>query len=53
MSFKKNKYQVIRNAVSKEVCDIAYHYLNIAAEADFWLIQNNVIYEPSVALFFQ
>ena len=22
MSFKKNKYQIIRNAVSKEVCDI-------------------------------
>jgi len=45
MSFKKDKYQIIRGAVSKEVCDIAYHYLNIAAEADFWLIQNNVTYE--------
>ncbi len=27
MNFKKDKYQIIRNAVSKEVCDIAYRYL--------------------------
>ena len=27
MSFKKNKYQVIRGAISKEVADIAYRYL--------------------------
>ena len=29
--FKKDKYQVIRNAVSKEVCDIVYRYLQISA----------------------
>ena len=45
MSFKKHKYQVIRNAVSKEVCDIAYQYLQISAEADHWLLQNNATHE--------
>ncbi len=33
MSFNKNKYQVIRGAISKEVADIAYRYLQISAEA--------------------
>ena len=45
MSFKKHKYQVIRNAVSREVCDIAYRYLQISAEADYWLLQNNATHE--------
>ena len=42
MSFKKNKYQVIRNAISKELADIAYSYLQISAEADHWMLQNSV-----------
>ena len=42
MSFKKNKYQVIRGAISKEVADIAYRYLQISAEADHWMLQNGV-----------
>ena len=42
MSFKKNKYQVIRGAISKEVADIAYRYLQISAEADHWMIHNNL-----------
>ena len=42
MSFKKNKYQVIRGAISKEVANIAYRYLQISAEADNWMIQNSV-----------
>ena len=42
MSFKKNKYQVIRNAISKEVADIAYRYLQISAEADNWMLKNGV-----------
>ena len=32
MSFKKNKYQVIRGAISKELADIGYTYLQISAE---------------------
>ena len=42
MSFKKNKYQVIRGAISKEIADIAYRYLQISAEADHWMLENNV-----------
>ena len=42
MSFKKNKYQVIRNAISKEVAEIGYNYLKISAEADYWMLQNGV-----------
>ena len=30
MSFKKNKYQVIRGAISKELADIGYNYLQIS-----------------------
>ena len=42
MSFKKNKYQVIRGAISKEIADIAYRYLQISAEADHWMLENGV-----------
>ena len=42
MSFKKNKYQVIRGAISKEVADLAYRYLQISAEADHWMLNNGV-----------
>jgi len=42
MSFKKNKYQVIRNAISKELADIAYTYLQISAEADHWMMQKYI-----------
>ena len=42
MSFKKNKYQVIRGAISKEIADIAYRYLQISAEADNWMLSNYV-----------
>ena len=40
MSFKKNKYQVIRGAISKELAEVAYRYLQISAEADNWMINN-------------
>jgi len=40
MSFAKKKYQVIRNAISKDVAEIAYRYLQISAEADNWMIKN-------------
>jgi len=48
MSFKKDRYVVIRGAVSKEVCDMAYTYLNISAEADYWLLNNNITYEGNL-----
>jgi len=45
MSFKKNKYQIIRQAISKELADIGYNYLQISAEADHWMLQNGVTHE--------
>ena len=42
MSFKKNKYQVLRGAISKELADVAYRYLQVSAEADNWMINNYV-----------
>ena len=51
MSFKKNKYQVIRGAISKDLADVAYRYLQISAEADNWMINNYVTHagNPLVA----
>jgi hypothetical protein len=42
MSFKKNKYQVLRNTISKEIAALAYTYLQISAEADYWMLENSV-----------
>ena len=42
MSFKKNKYQIIRGAISKEIAALAYTYLQISAEADHWMLNNGV-----------
>ena len=47
MSFKKNKYQVIRNAISKELADIGYTYLQISAEADHWMLTNQATHESN------
>ena len=46
-TFKKNKYQVIRGAISKELADIGYRYLQISAEADNWMIKNYVTHEKN------
>jgi len=40
--FQKNKYQVIRKAVSKEICDLAYHYLQLSANADEYMLKKNL-----------
>ena len=48
MSFKKNKYQIIRKAISKELADLCYRYLAINYNADAYLINNNVTHEGSV-----
>ena len=50
MSFKKNKYQVIRGAVSKEVAALAYTYLQISAEADNWMLNNGVTHQGNPLL---
>ncbi len=33
---------MIRSAISKEIADIAYRYLQISAEADHWMLNNGV-----------
>jgi hypothetical protein len=50
MSFKKNKYQVIRGAISKELADIAFTYLRISAEADHWLLANQATHEGNMLI---
>ena len=50
MSFKKNKYQVIRGAISKEIADIAYRYLQISAEADNWMLNNGITFQGNPLL---
>jgi len=45
MSFKKNKYQVLRGAISKELADVAYRYLQVSAEADNWMLSNYVTHK--------
>jgi hypothetical protein len=47
MSFAKNKYQVIRGAISKELADFGYKYLQISAEADWWMLNNGVTHEKN------
>ena len=47
MSFKKNKYQIIRQAISKELANVGYNYLQISAEADHWMLQNDATYEKN------
>ena len=50
MSFKKNKYQVIRGAISKEVAALAYTYLQISAEAANWMLNNGVTHQGNPLL---
>jgi len=45
MSFAKKKYQIIRQAISKELANIGYNYLQISAEADHWMLTNQVTHE--------
>ena len=45
MSFKKNKYQVLRKAISPELASFCYKYLQISAEADHWMLNNSVTHK--------
>ena len=48
--FKKDKYQIIRKAISKELADFGYRYLQISAESDFWLLRNNATHEKNLLI---
>jgi hypothetical protein len=41
MSFKKNKYIVIKKAITKEFANFGFNYLQMSAEADFFMLENN------------
>jgi len=50
MSFKKNKYQVLRNAISKDLAAFCYKYLQISAEADHWMLNNSVTHAGNLLI---
>ena len=50
MSFKKNKYQVIRGAISKELADVCLRYLAMSHNADAYLINKNITHYKNVLI---
>ena len=50
MSFKKNKYQVVKNVVSKEIAELAFNYLKMretaAKKLHYYGITLTSIYVP-------
>ena len=50
MSFKKNKYQVLRSAISKDLAAFCYKYLQISAEADYWMLNNSVTHAGNLLI---
>ena len=50
MSFKKNKYQVIRGAISKELADVCLRYLAMSHNADAYLINKNITHDKNVLI---
>ena len=47
MSFKKNKYIVIKKAITKEFANFGFNYLKISAEADFFMLENNLTHSAN------
>ena len=49
MSFKKNKYQVVKNVVSKDIAKLAFNYLKIRETAEkkliYYGIQNKMVWD--------
>ena len=43
MSFKKNKYQVIRQAVPKDLANFVMNYFLLQQDAVAYMVQNNII----------
>ena len=41
MSFKKNKYEIIRKALSKEVCEFVFNYMMIQRNAVDYMMKHN------------
>jgi hypothetical protein len=47
MSFKKNKYIVIKKAITKEFANFGFNYLQMSAEADFFMLENNLTHSAN------
>lgn len=47
MSFKENKYQVIENAISKEIAEFVFNYFKLKREAVKYMYENNIVHETA------
>ena len=48
MTFKINKYQIIKKAVSYELANFIYNYFMLKRDAVKWMYENNIIYDNSM-----
>jgi hypothetical protein len=48
MSFDKNKYQIIKNVISKELTEFIFNYFVLKREAVKYMYKNNIIRETAV-----
>ena len=48
MIFKTQKYQVIKNAVSKELANFIFNYFLLKRDAVAWMYQNNITYDTGL-----
>jgi hypothetical protein len=47
MSFDKNKYQIVRKAISIELAEFIFNYFFLKKEAVKYMYENNVVHESS------
>ena len=43
MSFKKNKYQIIKEAIPKDMANFIFNYMMLQQDAVYYMTQNNII----------
>ena len=48
MIFKTQKYQVIKNAISKELANFIFNYFLLKRDAVAWMYQNNITYDTGL-----
>ena len=48
MIFKKQKYQVIKNSISKELANFIFNYFLLKRDAVAWMYQNNITYDTGL-----
>ena len=52
MTFRVNRYQVIKKAVSFELANFIFNYFMLKRDAVAFLYQNNITYDKKTALSF-